>query len=205
MDTLAIFGTGGHGFVISELATLCGWSDQVFFDDKYPDGAHDKTTSHPPSGNLRDLVRSKHEYVAVAVGDNSLRSKISQAICASGKKLVTLTHPTASISNSAIICDGVQILANTVVQAKCRVERGCILNNGCIVEHHCKIGEYCHVGPGAVLAGGAIIEPRVFLGINSSVIPDIHIENDVTVGAGAVVVANIPQGVIVAGSPAKVI
>ena len=46
---------------------------------------------------------------------------------------------------------------------------------------------------------------NVFVGVNSILMPGIQIEDNVIIAAGSVVTKSIPQGVIVAGVPAKII
>jgi len=52
---------------------------------------------------------------------------------------------------------------------------------------------------------GPIIGDNVNLGANVCIIGDIKIGNNVIVGAGAVVVKDVPDNVIIAGNPAKII
>ncbi|MDU0114564.1 DapH/DapD/GlmU-related protein [Psychrosphaera aquimarina] len=49
-----------------------------------------------------------------------------------------------------------------------------------------------------------IIGDKVFLGANSVVLPGVTISNNVIVGAGSVVTKDVPEGVVVAGNPARV-
>lgn len=51
--------------------------------------------------------------------------------------------------------------------------------------------------------GKVKIGNRVFVGANAIILPGITIGNDVIVGAGSVVTRDIPDGVVVAGNPAK--
>jgi acetyltransferase-like isoleucine patch superfamily enzyme len=46
---------------------------------------------------------------------------------------------------------------------------------------------------------------NVFIGVNSIIMPGVKIEDNVIVGAGSIVTKSIPSGVIVAGTPAKII
>jgi acetyltransferase-like isoleucine patch superfamily enzyme len=50
-----------------------------------------------------------------------------------------------------------------------------------------------------------VIGDNVFVGIRSIILPGVRIGNNVIVAAGSVVTKSIPDGVIVAGVPAKVI
>lgn len=50
-----------------------------------------------------------------------------------------------------------------------------------------------------------VIGDNVFIGVNSVILPGAHIGNNVIIGAGSVVSGDIPDNVVVAGNPAKVI
>lgn len=49
------------------------------------------------------------------------------------------------------------------------------------------------------------IMDNVFIGSNSVILPDVRIGPNVIVGAGSVVTRDVPEGVVVAGVPARVI
>lgn len=49
------------------------------------------------------------------------------------------------------------------------------------------------------------IGDNVFIGINSIILPNVNIGNNVIIGAGSIVNRDIPDNVVVAGVPAKVI
>lgn len=53
--------------------------------------------------------------------------------------------------------------------------------------------------------GGVIIGNNVFVGSRSIILYDVNIGNNVIIGAGSVVTKDIPDGVVVAGVPARVI
>lgn len=88
-----------------------------------------------------------------------------------------------------------------------------------------KIGEYCKITAGVtilthdysrsvlrraygeVVGEGkkTIIGNNVFIGMNSIILMGTHIGNNVIVGAGSVVSGYIPDNVVIAGNPAKII
>lgn len=47
------------------------------------------------------------------------------------------------------------------------------------------------------------IGDQVFIGANAIILPGTHIGNNSIIGAGAIVTKNVPDGVVVAGNPAK--
>lgn len=88
-----------------------------------------------------------------------------------------------------------------------------------------KIGNYCKITKGTIIlthdysrsvlrrtygeiigeAGKTEIGDNVFIGMNSIILMGTHIGNNVIVGAGSVVSGNIPDNVVVAGNPARII
>jgi 2,3,4,5-tetrahydropyridine-2-carboxylate N-succinyltransferase len=75
------------------------------------------------------------------------------------------------------------------------------------------IGKYCHIGAGAVVAGvleppskqPVIIEDHVLVGANAVILEGVRIGKGSVVAAGAVVTEDVPEGVVVAGTPARII
>ena len=61
-----------------------------------------------------------------------------------------------------------------------------------------------HIGPQSAIAGNVKIEEGSFLGVGCKVIPEIRIGSHSVIGAGAVVIENIPNNSVAVGVPAKI-
>jgi maltose O-acetyltransferase len=61
------------------------------------------------------------------------------------------------------------------------------------------------VGHGINRIGRVVIGDNVFVGRQSIILPNVKIGNNVIVGAGSVVNKNIPDNVVAAGNPCRVI
>lgn len=64
---------------------------------------------------------------------------------------------------------------------------------------------YLNQGEFYYQAGCIEVMDNVFIGCNSTILPNVKIGPNVVIAAGSVVTKDVPQGVVVAGVPAKVI
>jgi carbonic anhydrase/acetyltransferase-like protein (isoleucine patch superfamily) len=81
----------------------------------------------------------------------------------------------------------------------------CIIDNGVVAPHHTELHDAVHLAPGVVLGGGCTIGELTLLGIGTAVSSRIRIGSNVIVRPGSVVVNDMPDNVLVGGSPAKVV
>lgn len=107
---------------------------------------------------------------------------------------------------------GATIGKNTMISlgAKLDVRRGrIIIGDNCLITHGCYIlshdGAAHMVDPNDDGAGSVIIGNHVFIGVNSVVMRNVKIGDHVIIGAGSVVNRDIPEGMVAAGNPVKII
>lgn len=204
MNRIAILGASGHGKVVADaLLQMSNTNTIVFFDDSFP--VIKMVALWPVVGTTADLVNVCKEFdgVVVAIGNNNIRRNKQLELVTAGAKIITVVHPKAIISPYAVIGSGAVVLAGAVINAFADVGDACVINTNAVVEHDVKLFDAVHICPGANLAGGVIIGYESWIGIGSCVKQLVHIGNKVIVGAGSVVVKNIPDNVTVVGSPAK--
>ena len=147
MKTLIILGSGGYGHTVADVAEQLGYKI-LFLDDSLPD--------HPLSLFV-DFIGEGVEFIP-AFGNNAFRMEWINRIEESGGQLATLIHPTAYVSQRALIAPGTVILPNAVVNTGVRVEKGCIINLGAIIDHGCVIEEGAHICLGAIVKGDNRVE-----------------------------------------------
>jgi sugar O-acyltransferase (sialic acid O-acetyltransferase NeuD family) len=200
---LLVVGGGGHGHVVADLAEATGEFEEIaFLDDGMPGRPQ---STWPVAGKLADLasLAGRFEACVAATGDARLRLECLDRAEASGYRVPTLVHPTASVSRNATLGAGTVVCAKAVVAVGATLGRGCIVNTGATVDHDCRLAEGVHVCPGAHLAGAVSIGARSWFGIGAVAKQGIRIGADVTVGAGAVCLRAIPDGATVVGVPAR--
>ena len=111
------------------------------------------------------------------------------------------------IGDNAVIMMGAQINIGAVIGSGTMIDMGAVLGG------RATVGKNCHIGAGTVLAGvveppsatPVIIEDDVVIGANAVVLEGVKVGKGAVVAAGAVVVSDVPEGVVVAGVPAKII
>jgi UDP-perosamine 4-acetyltransferase len=116
---------------------------------------------------------------------------------------LAVVHPAAYVHPSVKIAEGTVVFAGAVIQPDAVIGAHAIINTGATVDHDCAIGDFVHVAPGTNLAGGVRVGRGAFLGIGSAVIPYRSIGEWTTVGAGGVVIDDLPARITAVGVPAR--
>lgn len=75
------------------------------------------------------------------------------------------------------------------------------ISSSTILLHDASIKKELHF----VKIGKITIGNNVFVGVGSTILPNVSIGNNVIIGAGSVVSKNIPDGVVAVGSPIRII
>ena len=192
MKRIYIYGAGGHGSVVADIADACGYEEVIFIDD-----GDDKYRT------FEEIKKDCNIPLALGIGNNKTREKIFKKVQTYGFNVVSLIHPSAVVSRNVVIGKGTVVMPQVVINAKSRIGEGVILNSGCIVEHDNTIEDFVHISPGVALAGNVSVGKYTHIGIGARAIHGIDIGCDVTVGAGAVVIRDIPDRQKVVGVPAK--
>lgn len=160
---------------------------------------------------LGPILEASREKIADLVIENDRRN--------SGVPLLDLKGVQARIEPGAVIREKVEIgegaviMMGAVINIGAVVGPGTMIDMGAVLGGRAIVGARCHIGAGAVLAGvvepasatPVIVEDGVLVGANAVVIEGVHIGKNAVVAAGAVVIEDVPDNAVVAGSPARII
>jgi sugar O-acyltransferase (sialic acid O-acetyltransferase NeuD family) len=200
-----IFGAGGHGKVLADIAQRSGRKVAGFVDDRRRLTTIDGINL-PVLGNCEWLLDQQRERFCcgLGIGDNPSRMRVGQLLSREGFELATLVSPFAVIAPSARIGAGVVVVAGAIINPLAEIAEGAIVNSGVIVEHDAKIGRYANLSPNSTLGGEVEIGELAHVAMSATVLPRLRVGSRSTLGAGSVATSSIPDGVIAYGIPARV-
>jgi sugar O-acyltransferase (sialic acid O-acetyltransferase NeuD family) len=198
-EPVVVIGGGGHAKVL--VATLLAAEvpvEAVFDDDEALWGGD--LLGVPIRGPAERVADEPNRLAILGIGSNATRKRFAETLPC---RWTTVVHPSAVVHGSATLGPGTVVFAGAVIQPDARVGAHAIVNTSSSIDHDCQIGDWVHLGPGVRLCGGVILEAGVMLGVGSVVTPLRRVGAWTTVGAGAVVVRDLPPGVTAVGVPAR--
>jgi sugar O-acyltransferase (sialic acid O-acetyltransferase NeuD family) len=143
----------------------------------------------------------------VAIGDNWTRARMVARIreLQPDFQFVTAIHPGVHIARDVTVGEGTVIMAGAVVNTGSRIGAFCILNTRSSVDHECTVAEYSSLAPGVVTGGRVIVGQYSAIGIGATVVHEVRIGEHTVVGAGTTVLKDVPDYVVVYGTPARIV
>jgi len=191
-----LYGASGHGKVIAEIAEENNISIDAFIDD---DLSKEKLLNYP----VIHEIPNKSIDAVISIGNNLIRKNI--VFDNQNFKYKNLFHPKSVISQRAKINEGTVIMAGVTINSEVEIGKHCIINTNASIDHDCIIEDFVHISPNVSLAGHVHIMEGTHVGIAATIIQDIKIGKWCTIGAGSVVLKDVPDGATVVGNPGRII
>ncbi len=208
-DRVIVVGAGGHARSVIGVLRDIGCSIKGLIAD----GDHsDKAFSGIDWLGTLDTARDLHNRMldsvwVMAIGDNYHRLRIMrdiQAACQAAHFPV-VAHPSAIVAADVRIEEAVVIMPGAIVMAGGHLSACSLVNTRASLDHECSLAEGAALAPGAIAGGRVSIGRRSFIGIGATLAQGIRIGDDVVLGAGSLVLQDVPDRVVAYGSPARVI
>lgn len=207
--SLVIWGTGGHARVVADIVNLEQRYDIIgFLDDVREPGEETGFCAARILGGraaLPELARRGVDAVLIALGDPHDRLMLAELATSHGLPLAAAVHPRATVAGDVEVSPGSVVVAGAVVNPGVHMGLAVIINTLAGVDHGCVLEAGATICPGARLGGDVRVGRCAWVGIGATVRERIHIGEHAVVGAGAVVVRDVPPRAVVVGVPGRVV
>lgn len=204
MEEIVVFGAGGHARVVIDTLERTG---KFRIRGLIAQASTPSTAgiAYPLLGTDAVLKEIGVNAGVIAIADNWIRMRLASAIRSDfpSFRFISAIHPSAIIARDVHIGDGTVVMAGVCINSGTHVDEHCIVNTRSSLDHENWLEKGCSVAPGVVTGGNVRLGELSVLGLSSSVIQGIRIGTNTLVGAGAVVVNDLPPDVVAWGVPCR--
>lgn len=165
-----------------------------------------KVQGIPITGPLTEAKRFDSAKFVNTLGsprNYACRCDVPARLGLSPKRFATLVHPTAVLSASATIGDGVIILPHVVVLSGVTIGDQVLILPGSVLNHDVRIGDYAILASAVNLSGEVEVGSSSYIGSGACLIQGIRVGENALIGMGTVVLKNVAPSTVVVGNPAR--
>lgn len=204
-----IIGAGTYGEVYLAYLQEAGINIIGFIDDnKDLIGTTIKDVPVLGGTNLLYTLKDTHNVTNIycPIGNNKIRVRFLSLANELGYDTPSYIHPSVIISPNVIIGNGVYILLGSNIMPYTSINDYTMISMNVNIAHHSTIERGVFLSTGCNFGASITAKQYAYCGISSTIMTGISsIGEDCLIGAGAVVIRDVPDRAIVAGVPAKII
>jgi sugar O-acyltransferase (sialic acid O-acetyltransferase NeuD family) len=210
MNNILIIGAGGFAREVKWLLDEINKNKHIWKFIGYLDKSWKKSNklldNYKIYTNINDVINSYNDiYVVCAIGDPVIRKRVVDEIKSYNIKFATLIHPNVLKSQDVFFGEGCIVCANNVFTTNIKVGSHVIFNLGCTIGHDVIVNDFATILPGVSISGNVKISEESNIGTKVAIIQGKTIGKRSIIGAGAVVINDIPNNCTAVGVPAKII
>lgn len=204
MSRIVILGAGGTGQDALDILTAINLKSHGFLDDR----AQGPISGVPVLGPLSRASSFSDVMFVNALGSpNNFagRKKLIASLAIPAERFLTIVHPGAVISPQATLGRGLIIYPFVHIGAGSVVGDHVTILSSSVINHHCTIRDFSILASHVCLCGGVTLGESTYIGASATIRQNQKVGDGALVGMGAVVVADVPPGQVVAGNPARAV
>jgi sugar O-acyltransferase (sialic acid O-acetyltransferase NeuD family) len=210
MKNIVLFGGGLHVHYSIDNIEKEGKYRIIGITDPYQDvGA--ELYGYKVIGRQEDLPQLIQRYDIygglITIGDNWERKHAYDVIHAIKPDFVFVNtiHPSAVIGRDVELGVGNLIMVAAIVNPGARIGNFTFVATGAHVEHDCVVHDFASISAGSIMGGRVEIGKYTAITLGVTIADRLKIGENSVVGSGALVLSDVPDNVLVYGSPAKVV
>lgn len=207
MKNLYIIGAGAFG---RELESWLDSSIESVFPEYQlqgflhsgPSDLDQYSCDHKIVGNWKDFSFGPDDAILLGIADAKWKRRIVEKLHGT-VSFPTYVHPSVPIGKYTRIGEGTIVLLNSLVSCNVSIGEYVTINTGSQFGHDCMIEDYASVMSNVDFGGWCSLGEDSFVGTNATITPKTHIGKRVQIGAGSIVVRDVPDGWHMFGNPAS--
>lgn len=209
MKKAIIIGAGTYGQVYAEYLKEYNIYDKIEFLDDDPEKQHNTINNIKVIGpiNMLESISDKNNIdVYIPIGNNKLRLELFEYVEKLGFETPNFIHKNANIHRTTRLGKGVYILPFTNIMPLVDINNYVMISMGVNIAHHTIIRDGSFISQGVNVGASININHHSFLGIGSTIMTGVkEIGKNSIIGAGSVIIRNVPANTVVIGNPGRVI
>ena len=211
VNSVVIIGAGGFGREVLEIFKAqnrisATWNILGFIDDNKK--LHGKVTNgYPVLGGLEWLKEHNNTNLGCvcAIGTCETRKQVVDRLQEISVNYCNAIHPSVIMSEFVELGHDVIISAGSVLMVNIKIGNHVHIDTNCTIAHDTVMKDYCRIAPGVIISGDDHLGEGVYVGTGATFIQGVSVGSWSTIGAGTLVIKDMPGNAIVVGVPAKVI
>jgi len=216
-DIYAIYGCGGYAREVMpllrdyvNLISQHNKNEFIFIDDFAVEGTIVNGNPVLSFEKLIEKYNGENVKCCIAIADRKVREKLTQKCIDNGIQMISVKSLNSVVMDEVSIGEGSVLSPFVTVTSNVSIGKSFHANIYSYVAHDCVIGNFVTFAPAVKCNGNVHIEDGVYVGTGAIIHPGtkekpIVIGRNSKVGAVAVVTKNVPDNVTVIGNPAQVL
>ncbi|MDQ0771328.1 sugar O-acyltransferase (sialic acid O-acetyltransferase NeuD family) [Pseudarthrobacter defluvii] len=205
MSELILIAASGLAREVLAMVRSSGQYDVVGLLDDDKEMAGVSVDGAPVLGTIDDAARYTHAFVLVCIGSGRARESVVERLTALGlteARYATAVDPSVQYPEGCRVGRGSILLRNVTLTASVTLGSHVVAMPSVTFTHDDDVADFATFAAGVSLGGGVRVGRAAYLGMNASVRERTSVGAYATVGMGAAVLSNVPDGQTWVGVPA---